>query len=95
MSKEDGPRTRCSNYAALTLLIPPLASLFKDIVEMNIRLTYSESHVPNWLLQQVSGHTHFSPLSHTDGTHARKATRTVLRAAGAHEPRRRARAIRP
>jgi len=27
----------------------------QDIVEMNIRLTYSDSHVPNWLLQQVSG----------------------------------------
>ena len=25
----------------------------QDIVEMNIRLTYSESHVPNWLLQQM------------------------------------------
>ncbi|GMI32478.1 hypothetical protein TeGR_g15160 [Tetraparma gracilis] len=25
----------------------------QDIVEMNIRLTYSETHVPNWLLQQM------------------------------------------
>ena len=25
----------------------------QDIVEMNIRLTYSDSHVPNWLLQQM------------------------------------------
>jgi len=26
----------------------------QDIVELNIKLTYSETHVPNWLLQQVS-----------------------------------------
>ena len=25
----------------------------QDIVEMNIRLTFSDSHVPNWLLQQM------------------------------------------
>ena len=25
----------------------------QEIVEMNIRLTYSDSHVPNWLLQQM------------------------------------------
>ena len=25
----------------------------QDIVEMNIRLTFSDSHVPNWLLQQL------------------------------------------
>ena len=39
----------------LTHTPPPFCSrvCVVQIVEMNIRLTYSESHVPNWLLQQM------------------------------------------
>jgi len=39
-------------FACLNLAIE--RDVDQDIVEMNIRLTYSEAHVPNWLLQ-VSG----------------------------------------
>jgi len=38
------------NYGLLNLAIE--RDIDQDIVEMNIRLTYSDSHVPNWLLQQ-------------------------------------------
>jgi hypothetical protein len=38
-------------YAKLNLAFE--RDVDQDIVEMNIRLTYSESHVPNWLLQQM------------------------------------------
>jgi len=38
-------------YALLNLAIE--RDVDQDIVEMNIRLTYSDSHVPNWLLQQM------------------------------------------
>jgi hypothetical protein len=39
------------NYGLLNLAIE--RDIDQDIVEMNIRLTYSDSHVPNWLLQQL------------------------------------------
>ena len=41
----------------------------QDIVEMNIRLTFSENHVPNWLLQQLiclerlDGRAHSLPMN--------------------------------
>jgi len=38
-------------YGALNLAIE--RDVDQDIVEMNIRLTFSDSHVPNWLLQQA------------------------------------------
>ena len=38
-------------YAKLNLAIE--RDVDQDIVEMNIRLTYSDSHIPNWLLQQM------------------------------------------
>ena len=38
-------------FARLNLAIE--RDVDQDIVEMNIRLTYSESPVPNWLLQQM------------------------------------------
>ena len=47
-------------YGGLNLAIE--RDVDQDVVEMNIRLTYSDSHVPNWLLQQVSCYT---PMAHT------------------------------
>jgi len=38
-------------YAKLNLAIERDAD--QDIVELNVRLSYSETHVPNWLLQQL------------------------------------------
>ena len=39
------------NFGLLNLAIE--RDIDQDIVEMNIRLTFSDSHVPNWLLQQM------------------------------------------
>ena len=39
------------SYGLLNLAIE--RDVDQDIVEMNIRLTYSQNHVPNWLLQQM------------------------------------------
>ncbi len=39
------------NYGRLNMAIE--RDVDQDIVEMNIRLTFSDSHVPNWLLQQM------------------------------------------
>ena len=39
------------NFGGVNLAIE--RDIDQDIVEMNIRLTFSDSHVPNWLLQQM------------------------------------------
>ncbi len=39
------------NFGLLNVAIE--RDIDQDIVEMNIRLTFSDSHVPNWLLQQM------------------------------------------
>ena len=39
------------NFGLLNIAIE--RDIDQDIVEMNIRLTFSDSHVPNWLLQQM------------------------------------------